>query len=102
MIALLRELGIIVIVATTTQEAMTRLSTGPFDAVISDMRRGTVEDEGQRMLAQMRQQNMRHPVIFTVGRYYPDRGTPGHAFGITHLVDEMLNLLFDALERVRG
>jgi hypothetical protein len=54
------------------------------------------------MLAQMRQQKMHHPVIFTVGRYEPDRGTPGHAFGITSRVDEMLNLVFDALERVRG
>jgi hypothetical protein len=45
-IALLRELGIIVIVATTTREAMTRLNTEPFDAVISDMRRGLWRTRG--------------------------------------------------------
>jgi hypothetical protein len=50
----------------------------------------------------MRRHDFRQPVVFTVGAYDPSRGTPPYAFGITNRVDELLNLLFDAIERVRG
>ncbi len=59
-------------------------------------------DEGLRFFTRMRQRNLHRPTIFTVGQYEPDRGTPAHAFGITNRVDELLNLLFDILERTRG
>jgi CheY-like chemotaxis protein len=101
-IAILRNLGIEVEVATTSDAALTMLEESTFDAVISDMRRGHVPDEGLRFFTQMRQRNLHRPTIFTVGRYEPDRGTPPHAFGITNRVDELLNLLFDILERVHG
>ena len=70
--------------------------------MISDMRRGAVEDEGIRFLRKMRDQSILVPVIFTVGRFNPALGTPPFAFGITNRVDECLNLLFDVLERTRG
>jgi hypothetical protein len=50
----------------------------------------------------MRQKGLHKPTVFTVGQYDPDRGTPPYAFGITNQIDELLNLLFDVLERVRG
>ena len=99
---IIRGLDLEVEVATTSEDALGMLTNHPYDVVISDMRRGTIEDEGIRFLSRMRANNLRHPVIFTVGRYEPGRGTPAHAFGITNRIDELLNLLFDALERIRG
>jgi CheY-like chemotaxis protein len=101
-IAILRDLAIEVDVATTSDAALVKLGESTFDAVISDIRRGQIPDEGLRFFAQMRQSNLHRPTIFTAGDYDPDRGTPPHAFGITNRVDECLNLLFDILERVRG
>jgi CheY-like chemotaxis protein len=101
-IELLRGLHVDVHVSTTSEEALQVLKTDERHVVISDMARGAAEDEGIRFLGEMRLRGFRHPVIFTVGRFDPSRGTPGHAFGITNRVDEMLNLLFDALERLNG
>jgi hypothetical protein len=66
------------------------------------MQRDAVEDEGIRFLKRMRKKGFLSPVVFTVGRFNPDRGTPPFAFGITNRIDECLNLVFDALERTRG
>lgn len=101
-IAILRELGIDVEVVTTTEEALSCLHQNAYDVVVSDMRRGTTLDEGLKFLARMRQDRIDHAMIFFVGQYQPERGTPPYAFGITNRVDELLNLLFDAVERARG
>ena len=100
--AILRQLGADVEVVTTTDEALSRLSQNAPDVIVSDMRRGTSEDEGLKFLTRMRQGRIQRRTILTVGRYQPDRGTPPYAFGITNRVDELLNLLFDAIERQRG
>jgi CheY-like chemotaxis protein len=101
-VRILRGLTVEVIVATTSEAALQNLIAGPFDVVISDMQRGVVEDDGIRLLSEMRSRHLAHPVIFTVGRFDPSRGTPPYAFGITNRVDELLNLVFDALERLKG
>jgi CheY-like chemotaxis protein len=101
-IQILHELSIEVVVATTSDAALGELAAAPFDVVISDMQRGTIEDEGLRFLSKMRAKRFAHPVIFTVGRYDPGRGTPAYAFGITNRVDELLNFIFDAIERAKG
>jgi CheY-like chemotaxis protein len=101
-IAILCDVGIEVDVATTSREALAKLESLAFDAVITDMRRGQVADEGLRFFAQMRERNLHCATVFTVGDYEPDLGTPPHAFGITNRVDELLNLVFDILERTRG
>ena len=101
-IAILRGLGVNVEVVTATEEALSRLHQDAYDVIVSDMRRGTSEDEGLKFLTRMRQDRIHRPTIFTVGGYQPDRGTSPYAFGITNRVDELLNLLFDAFERERG
>ena len=101
-IAILHELGIDVEVVTATEEALSRLRQQVYDVIVSDMRRGTSVDEGLRFLTRMVQDRIHRPTILTVGQYQPDRGTPPYAFGITNRVDELLNLLFDAIERGRG
>jgi CheY-like chemotaxis protein len=101
-IAILNSLGILVEITVTSEEALSALAGSHFDLVISDMMRNNVPDEGIHFLAQMRDRNLDYPMIFTVGRFKPEMGTPPYAFGITNRVDELLNLVFDALERVRG
>ena len=101
-VALLREVEIDVRVCENSESALKLSSEITFDAIISDMERHGVQDEGIRFLNILRERSSVPPVIFTVGRFDPALGTPGFAFGITNRVDECLNLLFDALERVRG
>lgn len=101
-IDILRDLGLIVQVETSSEDALRALAEDTWDAVISDMEREGIDDEGIRFLRKMRDQSMFVPVIFTVGRFNPVLGTPPFAFGITNRVDECLNLLFDALERTLG
>jgi hypothetical protein len=66
------------------------------------MVRGSEQTAGLDLIREMRSRNRIEPVILTVARYEPERGVPPYAFGITNRVDELLNLLFDALERTRG
>lgn len=101
-VSILKSLGIEVSMATSTAEALEMMGRSYFDLVISDMRRGDSQNEGQIFLRQTIEQNLARPTIFTVGRFEPGRGVPPYAFGITNRIDEMLNLIFDALERVRG
>jgi len=101
-IALMEDLGMNVDVTTSSADAIASLAGHNFDVVVSDMRRGSVHDEGLRFLSEARRRGLSHPTIFTVGQYEPSRGTPAYAFGITNRVDELLNLVFDILERARG
>jgi CheY-like chemotaxis protein len=101
-IEILRDLGTKVRIETSSDGALGALSGDLYHVVISDMERDEVPDEGIRFLERMRQDGVRIPVIFTVGRFDPALGTPAFAFGITNRVDECLNLVFDALERTRG
>jgi CheY-like chemotaxis protein len=96
------KLGIDVQIETSTNDAVSSLRLNSYDVVISDMQRGRVQDEGTKLLAEMRTLGMTVPLIFTVGRFNPTLGTPPFAFGITNRIDELLNLLCDALERIRG
>lgn len=101
-VEILRDLGLDVQVETSSDGALRALSNGTYHVVISDMQRDSVADEGVRFLKRMRERGIYIPLIFTVGRFNPARGTPPFAFGITNRVDECLNLVFDALERARG
>jgi hypothetical protein len=101
-VKLFEEIGIIVRIAITSEQALNLLTVEHFDVIVSDMARGSTQDEGLRFLAAARKAGIDHPTIFTVGRYEPGRGTPPYAFGITNRVDELLNLVLDAIERVRG
>lgn len=101
-ISILESLGISVEVAISTSQALSQLTSKAYDVVISDMSRDDLGDEGLRFLNETIKLGIMRPTIFTVGHYEPERGVPPFAFGITNRVDEMLNLVFDAFERVRG
>src|SRR5215471_14010659 len=101
-VSLLESLSLSVTITTSTGRALAELQGPTFDIVISDMRRNGDDGAGLALLQRMRDSRISTPLIFTVGRYQPERGVPGSAFGITNRVDELLNLVFDVLERTRG
>ena len=98
---ILIELGVTVSTAETTEEALDCLRREAYDLVISDMVRGQISDDGLRLIKHMREAGLYRPTILTVGNYQPDRGTPAYAFGITNRVDELLNFVFDIVERIK-
>jgi CheY-like chemotaxis protein len=101
-INILNELDIDVKFVRDSEEALTSIRANEYQAIISDMQRGAIADEGLRFLNRVKLRGRYPPVIFTVGDFQPQRGTPPYSFGITDRFDELLNLLFDALERARG
>lgn len=99
---ILQSLGVIVDVARTTKSALNMLANTEYDVIITDMSRDGVPDEGLRFLHESIKRSLYRPTIFTVANFDPSRGVPAYAFGITNRVDEMLNLIFDVLERTKG
>ena len=99
---ILRELELDVAFATSTEMALTMLKADRFDAVVSDMNRDGVPNVGTILINEMRARGLYRPTILTPGLYQAELGTPPFAFGITNQVVELLNLLFDILERTRG
>ncbi|MDJ0620958.1 MAG: hypothetical protein QNJ63_30185 [Calothrix sp. MO_192.B10] len=99
---ILHSLGVFVDVARTTQSALNMLANTDYDVILSDMSRDGIPDEGLRFLNESIKRRISRPTIFTVGIFDPSKGVPPYAFGITNRVDEMLNLIFDVLERTKG
>jgi len=107
---MLRGFGAMITFACTTEEALEALKRAdddhePFDLILSDISRAfpTPDDRaGIEMLPRLRAAGHHQPVILYVGN--PDAGapTPAGAFGVTARADELLNLILDALARVRG
>ena len=99
---MLRQLKLEVETVCTTAEALARLDRDHFDVVLSDMARAGDAHAGLAMLAELKGRNGVPPVIFYVGDLAPEHGVPSSAFGITNRPDELLHLILDALERVKG
>lgn len=105
---MLTTFGVAVTFAVSTEEAISALRQAdangrPFHAILSDISRGEagpLRKAGIDMLATLRNERFRLPVIFYVGKP-SDRGAPDGAFGITNRPDGLLNLLLDVLARVR-
>ena len=107
---MLRSFGVMITFACTTEEALTALRDGdaqkqPFHMIISDIDRNYPTPNpraGLDMLPRLAAAGGRQPVVFYVGRLDPHAGVPPGAFGITDRPDELLNLMVDALARVRA
>jgi CheY-like chemotaxis protein len=106
---MLRSFGSLVTFAATTDEALRALLTGaeqhlPFDVILSDISRDLPQSDptaGLSMLPRLRHCGFHQPVIFYIGRPEPAKGLPPGAFGLTHRPDQLLQLLVDALSRIR-
>lgn len=98
---LLRSLGVFVDLARSTEEALEMLQDTYYDAVISDMGRVGVQDEGLRLLTEIRKQEVCPLLIFYTWGIDESRGTPAYAFGITDRPNDLLHYIIDVLERER-
>jgi hypothetical protein len=99
---LIRSLGIMIDLAHTSEEGIDALGRADYDLIISNMSRGGNADEGARFLARVRAAGRLEPVVFYILNLDPSRGTPGDAVGITNRPDDLVHLVLDGLERVRG
>jgi CheY-like chemotaxis protein len=107
---MLRSFGALITFAATTDEASRALQTSaeqhqPFDIILSDISRSLPTSDptaGLTMLPRLRNADFRQPVIYYIGRPNPDAGVPAGAFGVTNRPDQLLQLVIDALSRVRG
>jgi CheY-like chemotaxis protein len=97
----LQSMGIHVDVATDAEEAFALLSANGYDALISEMEHGGVEDWGRQFLAEIRKRQIHTWTVFYLLDFDPSRGIPGHAFGMTNRPDHLLHYIMDILERER-
>jgi CheY-like chemotaxis protein len=107
---MLRSCSALITFAATTDEASRALQTAaeqrqPFDIILSDISRDLPTSDptaGLTMLERLRNAGFHPPVIYYIGRPNADAGVPAGAFGITNRPDQLLQLVIDALSRVRG
>jgi hypothetical protein len=93
------ELGVQIELALSTDELVGFLKKKQYHAIISDMARGGIDNEGVQMLGTLPAGSP--PVVFYTLRLDKSLGTPAGAFGITNRPDELMHLLLDMLERTR-
>lgn len=98
----LQSLGIVVDLARSTDKALAMLRSKKYDAVISDMERDGVEDEGQRFVSKMLEQELYRWTTFYVAGFDPSRGVPSYVHGMTNRPDHLLHNVMDILERERS
>ncbi len=99
---ILRELGVFVDLARSTDEALSMLRHTSYDMVISDMERAGASDEGVLLLSKMKLLDLYRPMVFYTSFVDESRGTPPYAFGITTRPDHLLHYIMHILERERG
>ena len=95
----LAEMGLVVDVATSSEEALHCARHLNPDVIISDMERHGYSTAGIKFLEKARTEGIVAPLIFYIGLVDHNRGTPAHAFGITDRPDEVLHLVLDVLSR---
>ncbi len=98
----IRSLGVMIDLARTSDEGVDALGRADYDLIISNMNRDGRTDEGERFLSHIRTHGHREPVVFYILNLDAARGTPTGAVGITNRPDELVHLVLDGLERVRG
>ena len=74
-VSLLESLKLSVTTTTSTERALAEFAGPMFDIVVSDMRRNGDDGAGVALLQSMSDSRITTPVIFTVGRYQPERGS---------------------------
>lgn len=98
----LRSFGVFVDLARSTSEALAMVEQTSYDAVISDVERDGIGDEGIRFLAEMVKRRIYRWAILYAGSFDRSRGIPPYAFGMTDRPDHLLHYVMDILERERS
>lgn len=96
----LSEIGVQIDQATSTEEALVVARTVRPSVVISDMKRYGNHRAGLEMLTALRRNGFDGPVIYYIGAVDEAKGTPPGSFGITNMPEDLLHVVFDALERL--
>jgi CheY-like chemotaxis protein len=98
----LEEMGVLIDLVSSTDEAMKDLSRRTYDLVISDIARGGDPEAGLLMLQSMRHQGLDHDVVFYIWSLDRGKRLPDGAFGITNQPDQLIHYVLDVLERERS
>jgi CheY-like chemotaxis protein len=95
-------IGVHITTVCSSEEALALLSEERFDLIISDIARGDDTDAGIDFAKRLRAGGNAIPVIFYVSDLDTTKGVPAPAAGITDRPSELVHLVFDQAERVRG
>lgn len=95
--AYLRDLGVAITIATSTDEALTQLDRVDPTVVVTDIDRPESPTAGLELAQRLAVDRPQLRVIGYVGTRRP--GTPAGFFGITDRPDELVHLLLDVAER---
>jgi CheY-like chemotaxis protein len=96
----LQAIGIEFALSTSTEDALNRLATGSYDAVISDMGRPPDPRAGYTLLDAMRQRGIEIPFIIYAGSNSPEHKEEAMrhgALGSTNRADELFTLVLSSL-----
>jgi len=99
LIGILSSLGATIDLVTSSKEALDRIADKKYHVIISDIERKGVPNAGLDFLRVLQQGEPYPKIVFFIRNLDPKRGTPPGAFGITNSGEELLHLVFDALER---
>lgn len=94
-----QQLGAVIDLGKSTDEALDILHRAEYDLVISDMARDDCPTAGLDLLTKLRVNRNRTPLIFYLGVIDETKGVPVGAFGLTNRPDELLHLTLDLLAR---
>lgn len=101
----LSSLGIAFTTSTSTDDALKKLSTGTYDAIISDMGRPGDPRAGYTLLEKVRHMGINTPYIIYAGSNAPQHNAEAQrrgAYGSTGNPSTLFELVIGALERTDG
>ncbi len=99
LIGILSSLGATIDLVTSSNEALDRIADKKYHVIISDIERKGVPNAGLDFLRALQKREPYPKIVFFITNLDPKQGTPPGAFGITNSGEELLHLVFDALER---
>ncbi|MGA1794858.1 MAG: response regulator [bacterium] len=94
-----QQLGAVIDLSKSTEDALKILNKADYDLVISDMARDDCPTAGLDFLVKLREKGNRTPLIFYLGVIDEKKGVPAGTFGLTNRPDELLHLTLDVLAR---
>ena len=98
----LEALGITFVISTSTEDALVKLKSRKFDAIISDMGRPPDDQAGYTLLDGLRTSGDRTPFIIYAGSRAPEHRAEARrrgALGCTNRPDELVDMVLMALGR---
>ena len=98
----LEALGVKFVISTSTDDALSKIKTGHFDAIISDMGRPPDPQAGYTLLDKLRSSGNQIPFIIYAGSRSPEHQAEARrrgAVGCTNNATELFEMVVSALQR---